>query len=476
MATYHYLTEIAHGGNIYKITDRVAQKKLQSKADLVSGKVSRGQLPEDLIYSSTLETYKNTVTSNFTQINNQLAGTLTSASLDGYARVSDVTSMFASVTSSAITSADLSSRLQGYVERADLANALNSATGSMYLTRVDASSTYLTIFSASNLYATRSSVSIISSAVLSSASAYTNSAKSSVLSSASSYTSSSIASAGSMILSSANAYTDQKLSSFVPIVSGSGGVSDYNFLQNLPQINGIVVKGELSTDDLQINYSTLQGLPTINGQAIVGDVSLEQLGITSGGSAVVTETDPIWTAEKDKYATITYTQALFAQAQGTTVTKLGPTEIVKPASGSPTITLNIKARPNAIVNGFSTLSETDGAQNFRPLFSEQGILFVQKVNSYNGENAPHLILTLGSDLMNEGWTNGYIYLSQFMDVAAQPDSYVVDETNGTVILTDVNLDQYPQVDSVNGILTLQSDDDYNIEVDTEGVLTISTKS
>lgn len=49
-------------------------------------------------------------------------------------------------------------------------------------------------------------------------------------------------------------------------LGGNGGVSDYNFLQGKPQINGVTLQGDLSPEDLEIqefsgDYQDLQGAP-----------------------------------------------------------------------------------------------------------------------------------------------------------------------------------------------------------------------
>ena len=60
-------------------------------------------------------------------------------------------------------------------------------------------------------------------------------------------------------------------------------VKDYNALENLPTINNIVLKENLTTEDLGIrdivNYNDMENLPTINNIKIKGNLATEDLGI-----------------------------------------------------------------------------------------------------------------------------------------------------------------------------------------------------
>lgn len=71
---------------------------------------------------------------------------------------------------------------------------------------------------------------------------------------------------------------------------GSGGTSNYNDLENKPSINGIVLEGNKTTEDLLIeaggtsNYNDLENKPSINGIALEGNKTTEDLLIEAGVS------------------------------------------------------------------------------------------------------------------------------------------------------------------------------------------------
>lgn len=58
---------------------------------------------------------------------------------------------------------------------------------------------------------------------------------------------------------------------------------DYNSLVNLPTINGVEVKGNLTSADLNItvgfDYEMAVNKPKIEGVELVGDKTFEQLGM-----------------------------------------------------------------------------------------------------------------------------------------------------------------------------------------------------
>lgn len=59
---------------------------------------------------------------------------------------------------------------------------------------------------------------------------------------------------------------------------------DYNQLVNIPTINGVEVKGDLTSDDLHIagigfDYETAINKPKIEGVELVGNKTFKQLGI-----------------------------------------------------------------------------------------------------------------------------------------------------------------------------------------------------
>lgn len=63
------------------------------------------------------------------------------------------------------------------------------------------------------------------------------------------------------------------------------GVEDYNQLVNKPSINGVELKGDLTTEDLHIiagggvDYEQLTNKPQIEGIELSGNRTFEQLGI-----------------------------------------------------------------------------------------------------------------------------------------------------------------------------------------------------
>lgn len=64
---------------------------------------------------------------------------------------------------------------------------------------------------------------------------------------------------------------------------GSSGTTNYNALQNRPQINGVTLSGNKTTAQLGINatkdYTELQNIPTLNGHSIVGTLTSSDLEI-----------------------------------------------------------------------------------------------------------------------------------------------------------------------------------------------------
>lgn len=79
---------------------------------------------------------------------------------------------------------------------------------------------------------------------------------------------------------------------------GGGGTTNYNNLTNKPKINGVEIKGNLTTDDLDISYNDVDDKPKINHVELDGDKdSKEDLGIVGGEVDDITQQDleNMWT-------------------------------------------------------------------------------------------------------------------------------------------------------------------------------------
>lgn len=93
---------------------------------------------------------------------------------------------------------------------------------------------------------------------------------------------------------------------------GAGGTTDYSDLTNKPQINGVTMSGDKSTEDLIpvggglsfdsdgklesiSSYDDLSSRPQINSVTLTGNKSLHDLGIAPE-SSIGTLTDAQWTS------------------------------------------------------------------------------------------------------------------------------------------------------------------------------------
>jgi hypothetical protein len=58
----------------------------------------------------------------------------------------------------------------------------------------------------------------------------------------------------------------------------SGG-QNYEVLRNKPSINSVELVGNLTTEDLKLDYNSIPNKPTINSKLIQGNITLEDLGL-----------------------------------------------------------------------------------------------------------------------------------------------------------------------------------------------------
>lgn len=70
--------------------------------------------------------------------------------------------------------------------------------------------------------------------------------------------------------------------------TGGTGTNNYDELQNKPSINGVELKGNLSSDDLNLNggtgttdYNALENIPTLNNVKMKGNLSFTDLGLNN---------------------------------------------------------------------------------------------------------------------------------------------------------------------------------------------------
>lgn len=88
---------------------------------------------------------------------------------------------------------------------------------------------------------------------------------------------------------------------------GMSGVSDYNKLSNLPRINGVVLKGDLSSDDLGIVMVTGSAEQVATVTEILSKVSINSEGnLTFNGNTIVTNS-----GEKIEYCSDDDINAMF---------------------------------------------------------------------------------------------------------------------------------------------------------------------
>ena len=61
---------------------------------------------------------------------------------------------------------------------------------------------------------------------------------------------------------------------------------NYEILRNKPSINSVELIGNLTTEDLKLDYGSLPDKPTINSTPVDGDLTLEDFGV---GTASMTD-------------------------------------------------------------------------------------------------------------------------------------------------------------------------------------------
>lgn len=81
--------------------------------------------------------------------------------------------------------------------------------------------------------------------------------------------------------------TDAEGGSYSFIITGT---SDYNELENLPSINGVILQGAMTSSTLHIggetDYENLNNLPSINGHTIIGAMTSSTLGIVGTDESI----------------------------------------------------------------------------------------------------------------------------------------------------------------------------------------------
>lgn len=427
------LSEISYQDEVYTITDLNAQKALKTKADLVNGLIVSTQLPKTVITQTVLNDSLQPVQQDITTIKTTLKDKADISAIASFTTRSDVELMIDASHTNFVTTVKLTEQLKPYSTTADVQKGLDQ------------------------------------------------------------------------VLSDAKEYTDQQLADFEGPTEG--GVSDYNDLTNIPTINNITIQGNLSLAQLGINIPThlsslqndmgfittfptnlsefnndagfVTSIPT-NLSAFTNDVGFIteipiNLSAFNNDAGFITEIpeeqDPVWTAEKDLYATKEYTLALIQNTNTTIVTQREPVTINKPESNK--ITLDISFFPYAVISGF-TITTVEG-ELFIPLYSNQGISRILKHKALDTEYPEKvktlLTLTLSDTLLNQEWSTGFVYFGQFLDTGNSPDTYHI-TPDSTLFLVDANADGNPSMDSTTQTLFINSDQHTLVNITDQGILEI----
>lgn len=250
-------------------------------------------------------------------------------------------------------------------------------------------------------------------------------------------------------------YVDNAVANIKP---GTQGTLDYTKLDNKPSINGVILTGNLTTEQLNITIPELPGFPTIptNVSAFTNDAGY-----------ISEETDPKYTAEKDALATKAYVSSVITATATSKISKKAALDINYTNVVDNTITLDITSSPHACVA--AVLVSVEDGEEFVPLYSDNGVTRILRVTE---NDFTYLKLSLGSAFTGE-WS-GKLYLTQFIDTVDSYDTYQV--IDSILHMVDGNSDGYPHFDTTNNAIILQSDNTTDIAVDENGILTITKKS
>lgn len=442
------LSEISYQDEVYTITDLNAQKALKTKADLVNGLLVSTQLPKTVITQTVLNDSLQPLQQDITTVKNTLKDKADIAAIASFTTRSDVELMINASHTNFITTVKLTEQLKPYSTTADVQKGLDQ------------------------------------------------------------------------VLSDAKEYTDQQLADFDGPTEG--GVSDYNDLTNIPTINNITVQGNLSLTQLGINIPThlsslqndmgfittfptnlsefnndagfVTSIPTnlsdftndvgfitkaptklselVNDAGFITEIPTNLSAFNNDAGFITeipAEQDPVWTAEKDLYATKEYTLALIQNI--TIVTQRKPVTINKPASNR--VTLDISFFPYAVISGF-TITTVEG-ELFIPLYSDQGISKILKHKApdteYPEKTKTFLTLTLSDTLINQEWSTGFVYFGQFLDTGNSSDTYYI-TADSILFLVDENADGNPSTDSTTQTLLINSDQHTLVNITDQGILEI----
>ena len=257
-------------------------------------------------------------------------------------------------------------------------------------------------------------------------------------------------------------FVDESLGDYAKVVEVDEKLTNYATIAFVSE------KFEAATENKITSYTQLTDKPKINGVELTGDISSEDLGI----NAIIQETDPIYTADKENLATKSWVTAEILKMGIVGVTKKGPVQINFNEANE--YILDISKYPYAYISAVSIVK--DDAEIFVPLFSTNGVSIISKqTKTIDGQDKLLIYLEFGPD--TEVWETGYVYLGQFMDnsyIPTTPDSSdSVYAQEATLIMLDLNGDGNPQVD--RGALIMTDDASYQYSVNSEGTLNIISK-